>query len=199
MRGAKDPRPAGTAVHLGEGLGEVGKGRLVGGDALGDDAGHGHHGEAAVGDFLFGDFRRDLEHEGVKFEVAGSASRVAAGGDGDAGDEFGDAEEEGRGDDGIGVFVEGIPEDVHLGAPLGEGPPGEGAEALREEDARRRHHRNSPVLQLRLAEPVEVDPEVVDLREPQGVEAHVPRHRPVEERGLRQERQRLRHLRAHRH
>jgi len=129
-------------------------------------------------DFFFGHFRGDLELEGVELEVAGGA---AAGFlvDGDAREELDEADGEGRAHDGVGVLVEGVPEDIDLRLALGDGPSRERSEGLDEENAGDSHHRQAAVLELGLAHPVEVDADVVDVRETQGVEAPVASHRAV--------------------
>jgi len=57
--------------------------------------------------------------------------------------------------------------------------PGAGEE-LDLQEARHGEHGHAGVLDLGLAEPVEVDPDVVDVGEAEGVEAHVPGHGSVE-------------------
>ena len=85
-----------------------------------------------------------------------------------------------------------VPEDVHLRPAVGLGPAGQRAEGLDPDDARRREHRDAAVLELRFSQPVEVDAEVVDLGQPERVEAHVAGHGPVQVLRLLEERHRQR-------
>ena len=85
-----------------------------------------------------------------------------------------------------------VPEDVHLASPVGFRPARQGAKPFHPDNARRREHRDAAVLELGLSEPVEVDAEVVDLGQPQRVEAHVAGHGPVQVLRLLEERHRQR-------
>ena len=109
------------------------------------------------------------------------------------------ADEDERREDDVRVAVPEVPEDVHLRAAVGrrELEAGRGAEKLLEDDARGREHRDARVLHLGLAQPVQVDAHVVDLREAERVEARVARHRAVKQRRLLQKRHRSAHLRRH--
>mmetsp|Transcript_472 Transcript_472/g.1241 ORF Transcript_472/g.1241 Transcript_472/m.1241 type:complete len:234 (-) Transcript_472:25-726(-) len=179
--GRREERPMCLEVNVGEA-------GLVGNGALGDEAGGGPHGESAVVDLLQGHVLGDLELEGVEAPVAGRAfAGLAALGDGDAGDDFDEAEEEqGRGEF-LGVLVDDGPEDVDLGLADGIGVARQAADALLEPKAEAGEHGDAGVLDLGLAEPVEVEADVGELREAQGVEADVPGEGSVEEGGFLEE------------
>lgn len=172
----------------------------MGGDALEDEARGRDHGEAAVRDLLGGERLGHREAKRVEAKVARRAhARLAAGGRGDARRHLDHRDEHDRRRDDVRVLVPEVPEHVHLRAAIrrAELEARRRAEELLEDDARRRKHRDARVLELRLAQPVEVDANVIDLGQAQRVEARIARHSAVEKRRLLQERQRLAHLSRH--
>ena len=154
---------------------------------LHDQAGRGPHGEPPVGDLLRLQPRRlggiPLHvPQGVQPEVSGGAVPPRPPGrGGDAGDHLPDPDEEEGGRDVLGVAVPYRPERVRLALDARRGlAAGRGAEELHLEEAGDREHRDAAVLDLGLAEPVEVDADVVDVRQAEGVEADVAGHGAVE-------------------
>mmetsp|Transcript_34710 Transcript_34710/g.92494 ORF Transcript_34710/g.92494 Transcript_34710/m.92494 type:complete len:338 (+) Transcript_34710:113-1126(+) len=104
---------------------------------------------------------------------------------------FDDSEEGERGGDVVRVFSPHIPEHIHLRLALALRESRHAAAALHKEHAHRSEHGHPRVLQLRLAHPVEISPDALDLAQAERVEASVARERAVELLRLIEERQGL--------
>jgi hypothetical protein len=170
-----------TDRNLGEDLAQVAEGGLVRHEPRADLAHDRPHGEAAVLDLLQGQLLRDLELERVQAEVARRPlSRRAPHRRRHAGDELDGRDEDDARADRVRVLLPRVPEDVHLASPISLGPARERAEGLDPDDARGGQHGHPTVLELGLAQPVQINAEVVDLGQAQRVEAHVAGHAPIE-------------------
>mmetsp|Transcript_34701 Transcript_34701/g.92454 ORF Transcript_34701/g.92454 Transcript_34701/m.92454 type:complete len:306 (+) Transcript_34701:100-1017(+) len=186
---ARNPTPPLTRLLASE---QVGEAAVVRGHALHDHAGRGEHSEAAVGDLLRPHLHRVLEAKRVEAEVAGVAEpALAARRGGNTADHFDDSEEGERGGDVVRVFSPHIPEHIHLRLALALRESRHAAAALHKEHAHRSEHGHPRVLQLRLAHPVEISPDALDLAQAERVEASVARERAVELLRLIEERQGL--------
>mmetsp|Transcript_17594 Transcript_17594/g.36844 ORF Transcript_17594/g.36844 Transcript_17594/m.36844 type:complete len:303 (-) Transcript_17594:49-957(-) len=186
---ARNPTPPLTRLLARE---QVGEAAVVRGHALHDHAGRGEHSEAAVGDLLRPHLHRVLEAKRVEAEVAGVAEpALAARRGGNAADHFDDSEEGERGGDVVRVLSPHIPEHIHLRLALALRESRHAAAALHKEHAHRSEHGHPRVLQLRLAHPVEISPDALDLAQAERVEASVARERAVELLRLIEERQGL--------
>mmetsp|Transcript_14795 Transcript_14795/g.32235 ORF Transcript_14795/g.32235 Transcript_14795/m.32235 type:complete len:259 (-) Transcript_14795:55-831(-) len=171
-----------------QGLGQGLDAAHVVGAALHDEAGGGPHGQPSVGDLLgleplgLGGVALHVP-QGIQAEVArGAVAALPSAGGGDAGHGLDEGDHDEAGGDVLGVGVPELPERVCLALGRGGLAAGGGPEELHLEEARHGQHGHAPVLELGLAEPVEVDAHVVDVGQAQGVEAHVAGHAAVEER-----------------
>ena len=174
---------------------------LVGLATLDDQTSGGPHGEPSVGNFLSLQPRRLLrvalhESQRVQSEVSRRAvTALASTGRGDTADGLDEHDHDEAGGDVLRVRVPDLPEGVRLALGRGGLASRRGSEELDLDEAQAGEHGHAGVLDLGLSEPVEVDPDIVDVGQAEGVESDVTGHGPVEEGRAVHERQGLRLLR----
>mmetsp|Transcript_42245 Transcript_42245/g.69861 ORF Transcript_42245/g.69861 Transcript_42245/m.69861 type:complete len:261 (-) Transcript_42245:42-824(-) len=183
----------------------IGKNGLMGGYTLKDHTSGGHHGKATVLDLLecvVGGLLGGGGHlQRVETVVpGGTVARLAALGDGQAGDHLHNEEAEEATANVEGVVLPHLPEHIHLGLASSIGETREdGAVDGSEEDAGASEHGNTAVLELGLTHPVKIKTNILDLRQLQGVEAVVAGHGTIQVLGFGEERHSLAHLGHHGH
>jgi len=160
--------------------------------ALQKDAGSSPHGQPAVANLLeliVLDRGCVLAH-GLETKVTGCAiTALPACGDSVSRDKLYDAEEEEAGEEGAGVLLHDVPEEVDL--VLASGEAREDNSELASDGTDDGKHGNSGVLELSLAHPVEVNAKVVDVGEAEGIKAFISCHGAVELGRSHEERERL--------
>mmetsp|Transcript_22068 Transcript_22068/g.61418 ORF Transcript_22068/g.61418 Transcript_22068/m.61418 type:complete len:275 (+) Transcript_22068:255-1079(+) len=146
------------------------------------------HGETAIGDLLS---LQSLElvcvslsvPEWVESEVTwGALSCDASLRDGDSGEGLDEHDSDEAGGDVLWVGTPDLPECVHLVLGGGHFASWGWSEDLNLEDSGDGEHGNTSMLDLGLAEPVEIDADLVDVGETEWVEANISCHGSIKER-----------------
>jgi hypothetical protein len=142
----------------------------------------GPHGKTSISNLIFletRNFRRIslAETKGIKFEVTGlTVTSLTASGGGDSGDRFDQHNHDQAECNVLGVGVPDLPEGICLAWIGGRLASRSGSKDLDPDEANHCQHGKTAVLKLGLTEPVEINTNIVNVGQTEGVKANISCH-----------------------